>query len=259
MTTTKRPTPAYVRIERHLRSLVAAAAPGDRLPGDRELSTEFAVSRMTARQAVDVLVGEGRVYRISGSGTYVAEHPVHRRVTRLLSFHEHMRRQGRRPTALVLESGTRAGSAQENADLGQLSTIGQVGFLRRLLTGDDVPIGVEDVVLAYACRSVLDTDLAGGSLYEALAAIGHDPVRSKGTVTAESAPAELARQLDVAVGAALVVQRQIVFDADERPIQLVVTRYVGDRFVFDIDQERHSYSDPREHAAEPSYDVSALT
>lgn len=212
---------------------------------------------MTARRAIDALVGEGRIYRISGSGTYVAEHPVHRRVTRLLSFSEHMQRQGRRASAVVLASSLRAGSRQENADLGQARSE-RVGVLRRLLKGDDVPIGIEDVLLPFACRSVMEADLATGSLYASLAAIGRDPARSKGTVSAESANGELARLLDVAVGAALIVQRQIVLDARDRPVQLVVTRYVGDRFVFDIDQERHVYVDPGDHDREPGYDVPAL-
>ncbi|SDS72027.1 GntR family transcriptional regulator [Microlunatus soli] len=253
----ERPTPAHEVITRHLRTVIAAAAPGDRLPSDRELSTTFHVSRMTARQAISALVGEGRLYRVSGSGTYVADHPVHRRVTRLLSFAEHMHRQGRQPSAVVLESGRRAGNRQENVDLAQGSDA-QVGELKRLLKGDGIPIGVEEVRLPDDCCSVLELDLGTGSLFAALAAIGREPTRSKGTVTAESAMPELARLLDVAVGAALIVQRQIVLDADDRPVQLAVTRYVGDRFVFDIDQEKHAYADPVDHEGEPAYEVGAL-
>lgn len=254
----KRAAPAHAVIAEHLRGLIAAASPGDLLPSDRELSTTFKVSRMTARQAIGSLVGEGRVYRVAGSGTYVAENPVHRRVTRLLSFTEHMRRQGRKASATVLESGIRPGSRQENVDLGQ-SAGAQVGYLRRVLRGDEVPMGVEDVLLPFDCSSVLDQDLAKGSLYAALAAIGRDPARSKGTMTAESASPEVAHLLDVAVGAALIIQRQIVLDDTDRPVELVVSRYVGDRFVFDIDQERHVFADPRENAGEPNYDVRALT
>lgn len=252
-----RPAPAHEVITRHLRTVIAAAAPGDRLPSDRELSTTFKVSRMTARQAISALVGEGRLYRVAGSGTYVADNPVHRRVTRLLSFAEHMQRQGRSPSATVLESGVRPGRRQENADLAQ-GNADQVCHLKRLLKGDGIPIGIEEVLLPADCRSVLEVDLGVESLYASLAAIGREPVRSKGTVTAESAMPELARLLDVAVGAALIIQRQIVLDGADRPVQLAVTRYVGDRFVFDIDQEKHAYADPVEHDGEPSYDVAAL-
>lgn len=252
-----RPAPAHEVIAQHLRTLVADAAPGDRLPSDRELSTKFQVSRMTARQAISALVGEGRLYRVSGSGTYVADNPVHRRVTRLLSFAEHMQRQGRQPSATVLESGLRPGTRQENSDLAQAGS-SQVCQLRRLLRGDGIPIGIEDVLLTHDCRSVLAVHLGTHSLFESLAAIGREPIRSKGTVTAESAMPDLARLLDVAVGAALIVQRQIVLDGDDRPVQLAVTRYVGDRFVFDIDQEKHTFADPGDRDSQPDYQIAAL-
>lgn len=46
--------------------------PGARLPPERELVRRFGVSRLTVRQAISELASEGVVYRIQGSGTYVA-------------------------------------------------------------------------------------------------------------------------------------------------------------------------------------------
>ncbi|NEE02437.1 GntR family transcriptional regulator [Phytoactinopolyspora halotolerans] len=255
---TRHTTSAHQTIELHLRELIAAASPGDRLPGDKDLSEQFGVSRMTARQAVSNLVGEGRVYRIRGSGTYVANDAVHRRVTRFLSFTEHMHRHGRRPSARVLETGSRVGTRQENHDLDQ-GVNGQIYYLTWVLLGDDIPIALEEVLLPAVCAEVLDTDLSSGSLHPALAAIGHEPVRAQGTLTAASAAQDVARLLEVPTGAALLVQQQIVREASGTPVQLAATRYVGERMVFDIDQEKHSYADPHERRREPFYGVASMS
>ena len=55
-------TPArYEQIAHYLRDLIDHAEPGDRLPSDAELCERFGVSRMTARQAVQLAAADGRV------------------------------------------------------------------------------------------------------------------------------------------------------------------------------------------------------
>ncbi len=46
------------------------------LPGEKKLAEEFAVSRMTIRKAIDLLVAWGLVVRRHGSGTYLVRKDV---------------------------------------------------------------------------------------------------------------------------------------------------------------------------------------
>lgn len=48
---------------------------GDPLPSERKLSSSEGLSRTTVRRAIQQLVDEGIVYRVPGSGTYVAPPP----------------------------------------------------------------------------------------------------------------------------------------------------------------------------------------
>jgi GntR family transcriptional repressor for pyruvate dehydrogenase complex len=57
--------------------LTGVFAPGDVLPGERELSVELGVSRLTLRAALSHLSSEGLVQAVHGSGTRVLDYRQH--------------------------------------------------------------------------------------------------------------------------------------------------------------------------------------
>jgi DNA-binding FadR family transcriptional regulator len=67
------------RSDQHVRDYVLGGIregrfpPGARLPTERALCETLSVSRSTVRNALGLLEGEGRIVRLGGSGTYVAE------------------------------------------------------------------------------------------------------------------------------------------------------------------------------------------
>jgi DNA-binding GntR family transcriptional regulator len=65
--------PAYAQLAQILRRGISSGTypPGSRLPAEAALAKRYGVSAMTARQAVGVMVEEGLVRRVQGSGTYV--------------------------------------------------------------------------------------------------------------------------------------------------------------------------------------------
>lgn len=65
--------PAYAQLAQILRQRISneTYTPGSRLPSEAALARNFGVSTMTARQAVGVLVEEGLLRRVQGSGTFV--------------------------------------------------------------------------------------------------------------------------------------------------------------------------------------------
>ena len=110
--------PRYLEIADYLRDLIADAQLGDRLPSDAELCDRFGVSRMTARQAVNVLANERLLVRKRGSGTFVTGRRVPRALGSPLSFSESMRRRGMEPTSRVLRAGPADLTAEEAEALG---------------------------------------------------------------------------------------------------------------------------------------------
>lgn len=69
----------YQQVARELAAAITQGryAIGDRLPAERELAEEFAVSRPTVREAIIALESQGLVEVRLGSGTYVRQLPGH--------------------------------------------------------------------------------------------------------------------------------------------------------------------------------------
>ena len=232
--------PRYAQIEQSLRLRIASMTPGAALPSDAELCSEFSVSRMTARQAVQQLVADGLVERAAGRGTFVAQPTAHRQATNLITFSSEMRRQRKVPSSALLESGLRTATARQVAAL-QLNRGAKVVVLKRLRRGDAQPIAIEDVCLRCDVAAVLDADLERGSLHRALVALGVVPTAGRASIRAAASTPEQATLLGVRVGEALLVEARTIEDQHGIPLEFTTSQYAADRYSlevsFSVDQE----------------------
>jgi GntR family transcriptional regulator len=228
------PVPRYVTIEQSLRGRVAELEPHAPLPSDARLCVEFGVSRMTARGAVQRLVHEGLVYRVPGRGTFVAPARASRTASRILSFTDEMRRSGRVAASRVVEQHVRPSTPDERRRL----DAAEVLVLRRVREADGEPVALETAVFPAArVASLLEADLGSTSLFETLADAGHVPTAGQATITAEAASREDARLLGVRQGSPLLVERRLISDQDDAPLELTESRYVPERYDIDVDFE----------------------
>src|SRR5437899_2345524 len=121
MASSSRAAPRYRQVADLLQSEIVSGAvqAGQRVPSERSIAEQHGLSRMTARQAVELLVRRGVVYRRPGSGTYVAPARVEHTLQRFAGFSEQMRSQGIEPGGRVLsvrlsgQDGSDAGAALE--------------------------------------------------------------------------------------------------------------------------------------------------
>lgn len=222
----------YEEIATFLRAEVASAAPGGRLPSEAELCERFAVSRMTARAALQILDNEGLIVRRRGRGTFVAPRPVQRLLGSPLSFSESMRRRGLATTSRLLAAGEVDPTLEDVTALALED--GQRPFvLERLRIASGVPMAIERAILHPSLAEVLDEDLAEGSLHAALERMGRIPTRAQAWVSARVAQGRERKLLDLEEPAVMLVERRVIADQDERPLEHTETRYAAERYTFE--------------------------
>ena len=222
----------YTQIAHYLRGRVAAGSPGDRLPSDAELCARFGVSRMTARQAVQLLVNEGLLYRRRGQGTFVAPRPVPRLLGSPLSFTESMRRRGLRASSKIVRA--RIGEpTPEDVEALRLGEGDAVVLLERLRLADGVPMALESAVLVPVLAVLLQEDLEQMSLHAAMERLGRIPTQAHARVTARPATAAERRLLDLPPKSMLVCERRVITDQHGQPLEHTETRYAAPRYLFE--------------------------
>lgn len=222
--------PLYQQLERALRTAIESGylAPDDALPPERDLATDFGVSRITVRKAIDGLVQEGLLVRRQGSGTFVRVR-VEKNFSKLTSFSEDMRARGRTPRSVWLRRA--AGTVTPEEAMSLRSSPGTPVFrFHRIRYADDSPMALERATVLADCLPSLEA--VESSLYEALERSGHRPARALQRLRAVLFDAEQAELLAARERDPGLLVERIGFDRDGRAIEFSQSWYRGDTYDF---------------------------
>lgn len=230
--------PIYIQIHNDIKRNIEAEKwkIGDRIPSERELSTEFGVSRMTLRQAIQTLVDEGILERRVGSGTFVANQKVQERMSGVTGFTDLMLVQGKKPSSKTISYHTMEPSLSEMEKL-KITQDQSVLRMERIRYGDNIPICFEVATVPENIVAGLEKSEVTSSLYRALEKKKNLSLgKAQQTVSAMLASERIAEYLDIKRGDAILRLRQITYLQDGRPFEYVRTQYVGDRFEFYLEK-----------------------
>ncbi|MES4887332.1 GntR family transcriptional regulator [Streptomyces sp. NPDC096012] len=224
--------PKYYRIKQQLLAMAQALEPGSAMPAERLLAVRFDTSRTTVRQALQELVGEGRLDRIQGKGTFVAQPKLYRTL-QLTSHTEDMRAQGLAPASQTLDIGEIPADEKLSGLLGV--GIGErVLRIERLRLASGDPMAIETTHLSVRRFPGLRQSLAGrASLYTTLAEVyGVHLAEADETIeTSLSTPRE-AQLLGTDVGLPMLLLSRHSRDAEGAPVEWVRSVYRGSRYKF---------------------------
>ncbi|GAB7388956.1 phosphonate metabolism transcriptional regulator PhnF [Bacillaceae bacterium] len=232
------PIPIYYQLKNFIKEQIENGIwkPGDMIPSERELSEEFAISRMTVRQAFNELVNEGLLYRKRGMGTFVAKPKVDQKLSKLTNFTSDMLSRGMKPGAKVLALNT-IPATKKIAEKLNLREGDHVVELFRLRLADEEPMALERSFLPYAKVSpILEEELENKSLYELLRnRCNLHLVRAKQTIEISYCNPQDAALLEIAPDTPSLLIERITFTEDGQPVEYVRSYYRADRYKFSIE------------------------
>jgi GntR family transcriptional regulator len=229
--------PVYHQLHDRLRALLSKGeyGPGAKFLTEREISTKYRVSRVTANKALSHLVVSGALEFRKGVGTFVRVGGLQNDLRQLVSFTEKAEVCGLKPTTKVLSyQMTTAGEVR--AEVGEALKVEAeeaLHYFERLRLADEEPVILERrFVVARFCPRLTKTQLKG-SLYALLEdELGIQLGGAEQTIRALSLPAGDAKLLGVPTGTAALWVRATGFTADCEPLWLEDTLYRADRYEF---------------------------
>ncbi len=232
------PLPLYFQLKELLREKIAAGewTPGDMVPSERELSEQYHISRMTARQALRELAIEGLLRREPGRGTFVAEPKIEHGLTRLTGFTEDMKARGLKPGAKVVRLALIKSSLRAAQAL-QISPDKNIVLVERLRLAGGRPIALETSYLYFnGVEDLLNEDLENQSLYQLLSEKYHiTPARALQKIGADLCSRREQDLLQIPEGAPVLRNKRITYEQWGRPFEYTESAYRGDRYVFQVE------------------------
>jgi len=222
--------PLYQQLQRAIRQAIETRVlgPDDALPPERDLATDFAVSRITVRKAIDGLVAEGLLMRRQGSGTFVCAR-VEKNFSKLTSFSEDMRARGRNPRSVWLRKSSGTVTPEEALTL-RASPGTPVYRFHRIRFADDAPMSLEYATILASCLPSLEA--VESSLYAALERVGNRPVRALQRLRAVLFTAEQADLLEAKEKDPGLLVERLGFLKDGRAAEFTQSFYRGDTYDF---------------------------
>jgi len=242
------PLPKYHQVYLVLREQLHEGKFAQGLPGELALMSQFGVARVTVRRALEQLAQEGLISREPGRGTrpvatrtsHPAQHSgaAQQQQAQLSGLLENLVTMGLRTTVKVL-SVDKIAASQEVASALQLQDGAWVQKAQRVRSTKEGPLShITTWVPDDIAKSFGRKELAQKPILVLLEESGVKVGRAQQSISAKLADTQLALQLDVAVGSALLAVKRLIFDENDKPVQWLHGLYRPDRYEYQMQLSR---------------------
>ena len=222
-------SPLYEQIKAMILASLQAAEwlPGEAIPSEMELASRYAVSQGTVRKAIDELAAQNLLVRRQGKGTFVATHQEDDWQYRFLRLAPDSGEKFHLISRFLVCQQTQA--SEYVANLLKLKADDPVIYIDRVQSFAGQPVVFEEIWLPGNRFKGLGLDTLNDwhgpvyALYESKYAT--HMVRAEEKIKAVSADENLAKHLQVAVGAPLLSVERVAFTYGNKPVEIRHARY----------------------------------
>ncbi len=234
-------TPLHLQVQQLLFSLVEDGTyqPGERLPSEVDLAAQLGISRPTLREALLRLEQQGVISRKHGVGTFVSSHaPILESGLEILeSVERQARRIGLNTEVAYLNIVERPATPKELAMLSlPANEAMDILSVDRVIAVEGKSVAyLKDVVpLAYLRQKDLG-DQFSGSVLDILLQRGPPlPTTSRTEIMAEEAKTQVASQLGIPPGTALLKWVGQLYNHDEKVLDYSISYFIPGYFKFHV-------------------------
>lgn len=230
------PDAYYLQLTEQLRYLIDqnAAQWEGKLPAERTLAERFGTTRVTLRQALSQLEGEGLIHRSNRRGWFISPARLVYDPTRDAGFNDYVRAQGRRPSTVVLRMETRPHLPAARA-LG-LADDQPFHHIRRRRYVDERAVFVESLWVVPERAPELLQIYTDQSLWGLLRERwGHHLANRSIRMVSEALSPIDAEELFVAPGTAGLGIRRAILDDQQRPIEYDEEHWLHDSLCISVE------------------------
>lgn len=230
-------TPKYYQLATILRERISSGelTAHQPIPSERQLEEIYSVSRTTIRQAIDLLVRQGFLYREHGRGTFVSPQKLQKGISELTSFSEDMRSRGLEPGQKILEFKMVPPPEDVRQRLDLPPDCGELLYIERLRLGDGVPMGLMTSYHVLPPGETITREMVeeAGSIYKMLTEKYHIiPTEGYETLEAVLATPREAVLLQIEPGSPLLLSVRITYSQYRRAMEHVRIAYRADRYQY---------------------------
>ena len=228
------PEPAYLQIAASIKALLQSGKlpANTAMPPEAVLAQRFGVSRMTMRQANDLLEREGLIDRQRGRGTFSASSRILKEAQETRSFSEEIRRRGGVPSSRMVSFRTIAAAAVAASEYFGVALGEPLYEIQRVRLADGVPIAFESTnILSRLCPNLERFNLADYSLYQILEEnYGIHLAKTEEEISAIQPTSLHRKMLNVPRNVSILLIKRKTYTTDGKPLELGATAYRGDLY-----------------------------
>lgn len=235
--------PLYHQIKQDIKRKIKdnTYAVNEHIPSESELISQYNVSRMTIRLAIEELEKEGYVKKIQGKGTFVKKRKLTQELNTITSWAETMQSQGMLVETKVLETSELL-ATEELAEQMNIAPQTKLYSIKRIKSVNSEPIGISHVyVVAAMAPGIINEPMIKQSLYQVMEDKYNIELASASEIVeARAAHKDEAEVLNIQCGEPVITCKRLTSDPFGKTIELSQITSRADMYAYRVTlQGRH--------------------